>query len=421
MSFKKDFNDLLNKILVNYRNLGPVEQIDVQRLKAEQPAIYAQYVTQAQPDVSKGSILFIRAACTAAMEYGVYSTLDRVSDQMFMETAERTFKEKHATEYGISTTGKTDAQLIEAVLAKKRNKLAGGNKYDYQFWAKEVVSELSNFNPNASSVSHSGLGNFNAANTVDGLTEVKAWDSDESIEGAFVRLNISATPRAYNALRLFTSAGGSSAVYNIQYSDDSVVWVSAAQLEPVLNGWNQVSWESVGPHKYWRLRLSNTPGVGPFITEMSWLEGPENVRHVEVYPLAQGEGTFDIIIQGSLELGLPSKDLLEKVAIHINERRPVGAGFSWGMRVLSPLALMQDVQISGFGAAWNKEAAKASIQSYMLSLLAGQPLYRSQLFAIAHQHGAESVTVVQPVEDVIPMVATAQGIYEVVRPGIITI
>jgi hypothetical protein len=60
--FARDFNELLNTILTMYKNMTPIEMLDVMKLKQERPEIYAAYLTQARPDCSEGSILFMRAA-----------------------------------------------------------------------------------------------------------------------------------------------------------------------------------------------------------------------------------------------------------------------------------------------------------------------------------------------------------------------
>ena len=285
MPFSKDFNDLLEEILISYRNLGPIEQLDAVQLKADHPEIYAQYATQSQPDLSEGSVLFMKAACTASMLWGVYKAINKVSDQMFVDTADRRFKERHAAEYDVVTTGKSDVLIVEEVQAAKRNKLAGGNKYDYIAWARSVVR-------------------------------------------------------------------------------DTEIIVFAA-----------------------------------------------------VYPMAQGEGTFDIVVVSNENDGVPSAGIIEDITVLVEDRRPVGSGFSWGMRVLGPAALVTPVELSGTGSQWDKVATKSAIEAYMKSLVPGQVLYRSQLATLAHQYGAESAVVSSPDADILPLVDTAAGIYQMVRPG----
>jgi len=299
--------------------------------------------------------------------------------------------------------------------------VAGGNKYDYEIWAKEVTLSSANHTPPANTLSQNGLGGFVASAAVDGQTDVKAWDTNNSSSGAFVRLNLGSLRRGYTAVQVFMSSNGSGSSYNVEHSDDGIAWTTLTQMNPTAAGWNTVEWPSAGSHQFWRLLLINTPGIGPHVTDMKWLEGPESVQHVTVYPLAQGEGTFDLVVLGTLELGVPSQDLLSKVYDHVNDKRPVGAGFSWGMRVLGPQVQMQNVHISGVGASWDKIATINSIRTYMWGLRVGQPLYKSQLAAIAHQHGAESVTVTTPSQDIIPQIAASQGIYQAIRPGEITV
>ena len=114
MAFSRDFNELLDEILTNYSNLTSDDRID------------------------EGSVLFMKSACTASMLWGLYKALDNVADQMFVETANRHFKEMHAAEYRITTAEKTDSQIAAEVLEVKRSKMSGGNRYDYAAWAREV-------------------------------------------------------------------------------------------------------------------------------------------------------------------------------------------------------------------------------------------------------------------------------------------
>jgi uncharacterized phage protein gp47/JayE len=243
MAFQKDFNELLNEILTNYRNRFP-------------------------GDVTQGSVLFLKASCTASMLWGLYRQLDRAADQMFVETADRAHKERHAAEFGIPTVGMSDAAITDAVLAAKRSKLAGGNRYDYAAWAKEVTL------------------------------------------------------------------------------------------------------------------------------------GDESIRHAVVVELAQGEGTFDIVVVPYKNF--VSNELLAKIKDVCIARRPIGSGFSTGMRVVAAEPHFPQVVITGSGANWNKEATRQAINTYIDGLAPGQTLVRSMLFAIAHEYGADTATVEEPTEDIKP-------------------
>jgi uncharacterized phage protein gp47/JayE len=266
MAFQKSFNELLNEILTNYRNQFP-------------------------GDVTPGSVLFVKASCTASMLWGLYRQLDRAADQMFVGTADRAHKERHAAEFGIVTAGKTDAEITDAVLEAKRSKLAGGNRYDYAAWAREAML------------------------------------------------------------------------------------------------------------------------------------GDESVTYAAVVELAQGEDTFDIVVVSTNrdgETNLPvnaSQGLLDKVKSLCQSRRPVGSGFSWGMRVVAAAVKRVSVRIQGTGANWNKEATAQSVIDYVNGLVPGQKLVRALLVAMAHEYGADSAEVVEPPADVVPLWTPAAGMYEVLRCG----
>ncbi|MCI0356377.1 MAG: hypothetical protein L0099_15265, partial [Acidobacteria bacterium] len=59
------------------------------------------------------------------------------------------------------------------------------------------------------------------------------------------------------------------AAYDIQYSDDGSTWTTVAwNFQLTVPGWNTISWADAGSHRYWRLLLTNTPGVAPWKTEL---------------------------------------------------------------------------------------------------------------------------------------------------------
>lgn len=282
MSFKKDFNTVLNDVLTAYRNMGPVSYLDMTRLKQERPDIYNEYLVQGPPDVSVGSLLYIDAAVLASMVWGLYSEIHKASMQIVPSTSNVSYLTKHAAEFSINTSGKSKTDILNELLLRLRRKSAGGNKYDYIEWAKEVTVEN------------------------------------------------------------------------------------------------------------------------------------EYVKDVTVMPLAQGEGTFDVIIVGSNDI--PSPELCAAVESHINDKRPICSGFSWGMRILPPIIKPVVISLSGTGDKWNKTATQNAIVAYMQSLRPLQILPLSQITAIAHQHGAESAHVNQPESDVEPISNPTMGLYEMIRP-----
>lgn len=259
MSFKKSFNTLLNEVLTEYRN-------------------------EFQGEITPGSVLYVKAACTASMLWGLYQSIDKCAAQMFVSTASREFKERHAAEFGISTVDKTDAEITAAVIAAKHSKMSGGNRYDYVAWAMDT-------------------------------------------------------------------------------------------------------------------RLDD-----------------EYIKHAQVIERPRGEGTFDIVVQGSESRGVASFEICQKIYDIVQERRPVGAGFSWGIRVLPAVPQIITVKIEVISnESFDKEAAQTAITTYINELNPREVLYKSQLLSITHQFGAVSADVIFSGNNVEPIEDRAAGTYSMIR------
>ncbi len=114
MSFQKDFDELLNALLTDYKNQFP------------------------EADTSQGSLIFIKSACLASALWGLYKYQDWISKQMFPDTADTEALEHHAWVRGLTRTyGETDSAYLARLLDYIRRPPAGGNKYDYVKWALE--------------------------------------------------------------------------------------------------------------------------------------------------------------------------------------------------------------------------------------------------------------------------------------------
>ena len=115
MNFQKDFDELLDEILTDYRNQFP------------------------EADTSQGSLIFIRSACLASAVWGLYHYQEWISKQIFPDSADTEALEHHVWVRGLSRTYKeTDSSLLARLLEYIRRPPAGGNKYDYVKWAKAI-------------------------------------------------------------------------------------------------------------------------------------------------------------------------------------------------------------------------------------------------------------------------------------------
>jgi len=109
------FDELLNTLLTDYKNQFP------------------------DADTSQGSLIFIKSACYASALWGLYQYQEWIGRQMFPDTAEPEYMERHAWVRGVTRrAGETDAALLARLLDYIRRPPAGGNRYDYVKWALEV-------------------------------------------------------------------------------------------------------------------------------------------------------------------------------------------------------------------------------------------------------------------------------------------
>ena len=128
-------------------------------------------------------------------------------------------------------------------------------------------------------LSQSGLGNFSLANATNLNQSDQAWQTNTATAGSWVRADFvpvaGATSYPYGnkeilEVELYVQAAGYSGIYAIEYSDNGTTWSAAfSGFAPALAGVNRARWaQGLGAHRYWRLRLTNTPGSGPWISEV---------------------------------------------------------------------------------------------------------------------------------------------------------
>lgn len=115
MAFQREFDELFNAILTDWRNQFPAA------------------------DTSQGSLIFFRTACLASALWGLYHYQEWITRQIFPDTADTEMLEHHAWRRGLTRLpGETDEQLLSRLLLVLRNPPAGGNRFDYEMWAREI-------------------------------------------------------------------------------------------------------------------------------------------------------------------------------------------------------------------------------------------------------------------------------------------
>lgn len=122
--------------------------------------------------------------------------------------------------------------------------------------------------PTSSMLSHNGLGNFSAVQCVDNNLSTVGFNTNTSEAGAYLLIT-SDVPKAYGSFYLYLQSAGYNGVFNVEFSDNGTDWyIAYSNFSPSAEGWNLCRWSEKGSHPYWRLYLTNTPGVGPDIIEL---------------------------------------------------------------------------------------------------------------------------------------------------------
>jgi len=117
MNFQKDFDELLDDILTDYKNQFP------------------------EADTSQGSLIYIKSACMASALWGLYKYQEYISKQIFPDTADTENLDHHAWVRGLTRNPEeSDSDLLTRLLDYIRRPPAGGNKYDYVKWAQEITN-----------------------------------------------------------------------------------------------------------------------------------------------------------------------------------------------------------------------------------------------------------------------------------------
>ena len=129
-------------------------------------------------------------------------------------------------------------------------------------------------------------------------------------------------------------------------------------------------------------RLRQPPAGGNAYDYYSWAMSVPGVEAAFVYPLRRGLGTVDIAILTAS--GLPSPEVLQAVQQYIDERRPVTAK---NVQVMAPQRVAVDVSVrvallGGHTLDAVKAAIGRSLNAYFAGIRPGDTVYRSQIEAI---------------------------------------
>jgi uncharacterized phage protein gp47/JayE len=159
--------------------------------------------------------------------------------------------------------------------------------------------------------------------------------------------------------------------------------------------------------------IRRPPAGGNKYDYAKWAREIDGVAQAYVFPLAQGSESVDVVSVAGAATGseIPTQALLDAVAAHIDDVRPVGARY---VRILSPMVVAQDVTMTGVGVTL-AATVTADIAAYLNGFAPGQALYLPQLLGIATGNGAANPVLTVPAATVTP------AGYQMLRPGVINV
>src|SRR5882672_1875588 len=112
-----------------------------------------------------------------------------------------------------------------------------------------------------------GLGTYDGTRVNDALTVLTAFETDAAVAGARLKFD-NGSPVAIGSIQVSLGTGSSLANWAFEYSDDNINFTTVTTFRPTANGTTQFSFQHSQSHRYWQMRLLNTPGVGCPVTEV---------------------------------------------------------------------------------------------------------------------------------------------------------
>lgn len=368
MDIDKSFAVILSELLDEYRSLVPGAEI------------------------GEDSGPFVRYAATAAAIWGARNFAKYVGKQglAFLGDAEsESLNHWGYLVFGIPrNSGESDTAYLQRVKARIKTPPSGGTATDYESWAAGYEMPARSFSLQAAMLSASGLGQFSAANAIDG-TVSEAWDTDAAAPGSYMVIDAGSPIQAVYCM-LEMSAAGCQAIYAIEYSDDNSQWHAVtASFSPRFTGWNFAEWTPAGSHRYWRLRLTNLPGIGATVCNVGvYVSGSESVSYAKLAPIeSQIPGTASLSVASNG--GVASPALLVKMKQYLDTVRPHND--RW-VSVRSVEFVTQAVPVYVYGAC-NSGALVSDITALINAKQPGVGLYSAEVIALAIKNGAANAYV----------------------------
>lgn len=276
----------------------------------------------------------VRAAASAASIEGLYAHQAWIARQVFPDTADTEYLEKHAALHGLTRKRATTAQGAATFTGTPGAVVPLGTE----------------------------------VKTVAGLVFVTSGEATLGAGGSVaVPVQAGAAGTAYNL------AAGASLTLT---SAPSGVQGAAMLTSTAIGGTDPETNTSLLARVL--DVLQNPPAGGNAADWRRWAMNVDGVTAAYVFPLRRGLGTVDLCVTSAG--GLPSAKILAAVRAYLDTVRPTGAN---DFLVLAPSVVLVDVaalvRLSGLTLAQAREAIATALAAYFATLEPGDPVYLSRI------------------------------------------
>jgi uncharacterized phage protein gp47/JayE len=389
-------------------------------------ALFQQMVTDwqnqnADADISRGSLIYLKSACLASALWGIYKYQDWIARQIFPDTAETAYLEHHAWTRAITRlSGEADAAFLARILDDIRRPPAGGNQYDYIKWALAIDGVARAYCVPLAQ----GLGTVDVIILADAAVTGSEIPSNSARIGAVTSVGANKLNDSGGTFEADHAVAAGDVVENpLRGTRTTVVSVDSGTALTLADDLFKFAGEPYIIHCQTGLNTTATAGklidsAGIF-TDATYTVKPGDI----VENVTEGTETTVVTVDSATQLTLADdiftetgkayviRSLLARVKAYIDTVRPVTAS---KVSILAPTIVIEAVTMAVTGIV-DRSAIASSITAYLNTLIPGQTLYLAKLMQIAMDAGATNVTISAPVADV------AATSYEMIRPGVISV
>jgi len=321
--------------------------------------------------VTEDSDFGVRAGGTAAAVEGLYEHQAWIARQVFPDTADTEYLEKHAAEHDITRKSATTATGAATLYGTPGATIPVGTEVKTTAGLAFVTSVAAE---------------VGADDTANVPVQASASGSASNL-AAGTMLTLTSAPGGVQGAAMLASAttGGTDAE-----TDAGLLARLLDVLQSPPAGGNKADW------RRWALEV-------------------DGVSEAYVFPLRRGLGTVDVCVTSAG--GAPSAEILEATRAHLDAERPAGAAdFAVLAPSLVPVAVTVAVALSGLTLAQAQTAVETALSAYFATLEPGDTAYLSRIeTAVSGVSGVVDRRVASPAGN------TAAGAVQWLRLGTVNV